>query len=98
MWFCKKASENVECVGCGCLMRRAWKVVEVVEVGPPGSTGDTFTVYWEPHVRTEPYCGRCAPPYDIRQVGSEVSFARRQPAQNIEVDEKGKDIKEKRAH
>ena len=93
MWFRKEAPEYVWCVGCGCLMNRAWKKVEVVEWG---------------NLRTETYCGVCAPSYDMRCLGDADSsntlfigssavnekprYYRKKPAQNIEITEKGKGI------
>lgn len=82
MWFRKE--KFVECAGCGCLMRVARKEVRVVP-------------YSEPRTRTELYCGRCAPPYDTKTLGAETKYYRQELSRNIEVTEKGKDIKAKSA-
>ena len=90
MWFRKKAS-YLECTRCGCSTWRARKVVKVEESGvwEDGS----FLPYFGPHSSTELYCGRCAPPYNVRCVkGSGTHYYRRE---DIEVTEKGKPIKEK---
>ncbi len=95
MWFRKKAPKLIgelsECVGCGCLMRTARKVVEVRE--EEGS----FTVHWlgseytEPEPPSESYCGRCAPDYDVKGwIGPTPHYFRTEP--NIEVTEKGKKL------
>ncbi len=94
MWFRKKAENPalVECVGCGCLMRTARKVVEVRE------EEGFFTVHWlgseytEPEPSSESYCGRCAPSYDVREWGGpKPRYFRTEP--NVEVTEKGKTVK-----
>ena len=88
MWFRKKAPEKTpdfqECEGCGCLMRLARVTVDV------GHTS------FEPAM--EAYCGKCAPPYTkMRHDGVKRRYYRKEPAHNVEVDEKGKPIKEKSA-
>lgn len=94
MWFRKKAAGFVECVGCGCLMRVARKRVEVERTGTSSDTGFTYTIYSSPWPSTEHYCGRCAPAYDREEIcGGERHYYRSEPSRNIEVDEKGKDIK-----
>lgn len=86
MWFRKKAPIFLECTGCGCLMRRARKKVEVEWSGL--SMSGTFAMYGTPQRTTEPYCGRCAPPYDVTtREGGEVRYYRNE---NVEVTEKGK--------
>jgi hypothetical protein len=80
-------------------MRRARKKVEVEWSGYSSDTGGTFVIYSSPQHGTEPYCGRCAPPYDTeRREGGVTRFYRSEPAQDIEVTEKGTTIKEKKAH
>ena len=96
MWFRKKAPEKaeifLECAGCGCLVRRARKKVEVIKEGMllsdgclPSSWGTTFSV--------ESYCGRCVPPYDlVKWDDGEARYYRTEPARNIAVTEKGKKL------
>ena len=96
MWFRKKVPEYKECAGCGCLMRRARKKVEAEDSGHRFSDGLSIN-YGSLWFHIELYCGRCAPPYDLRlSCAEETHFYRIQPPQNIEVDEKGKDIKKKK--
>ncbi len=88
MWFCKKAPAKAldfqECTGCGCLM------------GFARVTVDVGYAYGAPV--TEDYCGKCAPPYTtMRHDGVKRRYYREEPARNVEVDEKGKVIKEKSA-
>ena len=88
MWFRKKAPAKArdfqECTGCGCLMRFARATVDVGYI--------SFTAV------TEYYCGKCAPPYTKRRYdGVGWRYPRKEPARNVEVDEKGKVIKEKSA-
>ncbi len=92
----KKEEEPRVCTGCGCLMQRAWKKVEV-EGGEGILFGGLTINYGSSWPHTELYCGRCAPPYDIKlSCEGETHFYRIQPSQNIEVDEKGKPIKKKK--
>ncbi len=93
MWFRKKALIFLECVGCGCLMRRARKNVEVDYSRYGNTTTTTTDVFGTTWPYIEHYCGRCVPPYDIKCfVGSKTRYFRTAPSQNIEVTEKGKDI------
>jgi hypothetical protein len=95
MWFCKKAAKAdfLECVGCGCSMRQARKEVEVECSGISGDIGGSFVIYGSPQRSVEFYCGRCAPPYDMRRrEGSVTRFYRSEPAQNVEITEKGKPV------
>ncbi len=91
MWFCKKAPKPVEykeCVGCGCLMRRARKTVVVEHHSP-------LVDYNE---RIELYCGVCALPYDVKHYdGVNWRYYRKEPARNVEITEKGKVVMEKGA-
>lgn len=92
MWFRKKAPIFLECVGCGCLMLGAWKKVKVEESGI--QMGDVFMPYFGPHSRTEFYCGRCAPPYDGKDVqGCGTRYFCKEPSRKVEVTEEGKPIK-----
>ena len=96
MWFRKKVAcaEYVECVGCGCLMNKARKVVGVeTSMYSPSDTSSTFVYYSPPSHSTESYCGVCAPIYDIRRVeGGKACYYRKEPAKHVEVTEKGKAI------
>ena len=94
MWFRKKASIFLECFGCGCLMRRARKVVEVEWVeGPLLSTDTIISTYFSPRLSAEDYCGRCAPDYDVKGwIGPTPHYFRTEPSRNIEVTEKGKKL------
>ena len=111
MWFCKKAPETVlclACTGCGCLMWAARKEIEVRRTfgslfdtgGTPYTSGNpyytgTWTISSPPQYTTEPFCGRCAPPYDVKRLaGDKASYYRREPSRDVEVTEKGKAIKE----
>ncbi len=99
MWFRKKALPVpcLECTGCGCSMWTARKEVEVERAsGSLFDAGGTMTYYIGsdyPEPSVESYCGRCAPPYDMKRVaGGEVSYYRQEPSKNIEVTEKGKKL------
>ncbi len=98
MWFRKKKKlvKWEECVGCGCLMRAARKEVEVERRGSPYDTAITFMIYTSPEDTTESFCGRCAPPYDVKVwIGPTPHYYRKETAREVEVTEKGKAIKEK---
>ncbi len=104
MWFRKKATEKAPiflgCVGCGCLMLVARKEVGVTRTsGSPfdaSSTfgiGSTYAIYTSPEDTTEFFCGRCAPPYDMKRLtAGNARYYRTEPSRNIEVTEKGKKL------
>ncbi len=92
MWFRKKAPIFLECVGCGCLMRRARKVIEVERVPGPFDAGTTI-IFYTTAASTEAYCGRCAPDYDVKEwVGPTPHYFRKEPSRKVEVTEKGKKL------
>jgi hypothetical protein len=83
-------------------MRRERKEVRVrskpYSLDETGTAGP-FIYFTSSRSCTELYCGKCAPPYDIREVdGAKVLYYRNHPAQKIEVSEKGEDIKAKGSH
>jgi hypothetical protein len=74
-------------------MRRARKEVEVERSGISSDMGSSIWIYGSPQSYTEPYCDRCAPPYDTeRRDGGVARYYRSEPAQDIEVTEKGKPV------
>ncbi|KKK63869.1 hypothetical protein LCGC14_2989950 [marine sediment metagenome] len=93
MRFRKKAG-FLECAGCGCLMRRARKTVDMEDrAGFPTGTGGGSVYYTGAQYSTESYCGICIPAYDMRRVTDKVHYYRTEPAYNVEVTEEGKPIK-----
>ena len=93
MFWSKKTVEPTEapCMDCGCLVRRG-KLHKVINSGGAYIEGSTF--FRTTYNCDEYYCSRCKPPYDEVHHLERKYYYRIVPETRIEVDVKGKAIKQ----